>query len=575
MSETLVGLLAALAKGPHAFATRVTALDADGAVVDTLSWAAWDRKARTLAARLLAVGSEGSRVLVPAMSKLDFHVGFMGCLYAGMVAVPVPQPRSASAGAARGGAQRSNGRLDGICLDSDPCAVLVSGNPDDRLIGLEHLPHVSLMGGGSDEQAPWDLPARALDPNVTALLQYTSGSTSEPRGVVISQGNWVVNRRTTCERIQVTADTTMVLWLPLFHDMGLGNSLVMPIVAGASLVTMEPTTFVREPMVWLRALSHKADVFSSAPDFAFHLCVDRTTPEERATLNLGGCRTVINGSEPVRVETIDRFASAFAPAGFRREAMRPGYGLAESTLGVTLGVALSPVVAQTYDRETLAGGRALRTAAGAQAIELVGCGSLLGGIDAMAVDPVTCVALPDGGVGEIWVDSPTNAAGYWGREAGPDGVFLAHRSDDAAAGPYLRTGDLGFFDEGELFITGRLKDVLIIGGKNYFPQDAESAVKESHPAFSAQVCAAWTYSEERGSPLVVVVETDEHSAEVLATATRTAGIAVAQIVPAPVVIVAVTKGQIPRTTSGKTQRRECARLVGLQQIKELATWSSR
>jgi acyl-CoA synthetase (AMP-forming)/AMP-acid ligase II len=384
MSDTLVGLLADLAQGPHAHETRLTALDADGAVADTLSWAGWYSQALALAGHLQALGPEGSRVLVPAMSKLDFHIGFMACLCAGMVAVPVPQPRTASASGARSAAQRSNGRLDGICRDSSPCAVLVSGGPDDRLIGLEHLPHVTVMADNRSDQPAWRMPARALDPNATALLQYTSGSTSEPRGVVISQGNWVVNRRTTCERIQVNADTTVVLWLPLFHDMGLGNSLVMPLVAGASLVTMEPTTFVREPMVWLRALSHKADVFSSAPDFAFHLCVDRTTPEERAGLDLSGCRTVINGSEPVRVETIDRFASAFAPAGFQRAAMRPGYGLAESTLGVTLGAALSPVVAQAYDRETLANGQALRVTPGAAAIELVGCGALLGGIEAMA-----------------------------------------------------------------------------------------------------------------------------------------------------------------------------------------------
>jgi nonribosomal peptide synthetase protein BlmVI len=557
-------------RGSKADRVRLTALGTDGTTLCTLTPREWHLKASALAYALQKVARPGDRVVVPVMSALDFHVAFMGCLYAGLIAVPVPNPPAASGREQAKG--RTTERLKAICRDCEPRAwILRNAEAEKHVPDLDGVQRILV----SQPEAPadWSPPELALKPDTVALIQYTSGSTASPRGVVITHENWVLNRRDTRDRAGVGEATTIVLWLPLFHDMGLGNGLVLPLISGASLVIMEPATFVRNPLIWLRAIAACDDVFNSAPDFAFHLCVDRTSEEERRALDLSRWRTVVNGSEPVRPETIDRFTHAFAVSGFKRETMRPAYGLAECTLGVTMGDAQSPVVVRSYDRAALAEGRAEPCAETPESIQLVACGSPSAQVAVHVVEPDTGRNLPERCIGEVWVHSPCNALGYFGRSQETDQTFGATLREFPGK-KFLRTGDLGFIDDNELFITGRIKDVLIVRGQNYYPQDAESVAKMAHAAFANQVCAAWPLQDDLGGAIAVVLETDERDERVLTQATRSAAVAVAQVVPSPVVAVAVPRWHVPRTTSGKIRRRECARQVAGGLIPVLQRWST-
>ncbi|WP_050515381.1 fatty acyl-AMP ligase [Streptomyces rimosus] len=574
-ARTIVQALLARTLGPDADRPMVTALDASGERIESLTPVELDLRARALAAALRETGTAGDRVIVPALPGLDFHIGFLGCLYAGMIAVPVPAFRTA----ARAGTTTRAERLSAICGDCAPCAVLVSTRQDAEEADADLLPGVRWLSVRQDAPAPETAPlpdAAALDPSATALLQYTSGSTGDPRGVVVGHGNLVANQAAMRDRCEVEPGTTIVSWLPFFHDMGLCTAVVLPLVSGATTVTMEPATFVRDPKVWLRAIAAEDDVFTAAPDFAYDMCVNRVREEERAAIDLSTWRVAVNGSEPVRAATQRRFAEAFQVSYFREEVFSPGFGLAECTLAVSVSPSLEPTVVGLYEREALAGGKAVRTTAADEGVELVGCGPVVDAVTVAVVDPATRHALADRVVGEIWVDSPGNCGGYWGREQESAETFAARLADDAAqAGrTYVRTGDLGFVDEGELFITGRIKDVLIIGGENYFPQDAEAVALDAHPAFAQQRAAAWPLgADDRG--VAVVVETTVRDGAELAAAVRAAGIAVAKVLPAAVSVYAVPRNKIPRTTSGKIRRRTCAEQVGTGQLVPLAQWSSR
>lgn len=573
-AHTIVEALLARTTGSDADRPVVTALDASGTTIESLTPVELDLRARALAVALRGAGSAGDRVIVPALPGLDFHIGFLGCLYAGMIAVPVPAFRTA----ARAGTTTRAERLSGICADCAPCAVLVSTRQDAEEADTDLLPGVRWVAVRQDDPEPGAaLPdPAALDPAATALLQYTSGSTGDPRGVVVAHGNLVANQAAMRDRCDVEPGTTIVSWLPFFHDMGLCTAVVLPLVSGATTVTMEPSTFVRDPKVWLRAIAAEDDVFTAAPDFAYDMCVNRVPEEQRAALDLSTWRVAVNGSEPVRAATQRRFADAFRTSFFREEVFSPGFGLAECTLAVSLSPSLVPTVVGLYEREALAEGKAVKTIAADEGVELVGCGSVVDKVTVAVVDPETRHALADRVVGEIWVDSPGNCGGYWGREQESADTFAARvEGDETHAGrTYVRTGDLGFVDEGELFITGRIKDVLVIGGENYFPQDAEAVALDSHPAFAQQRAAAWPLGEDdRG--VAVVVETTVREPAELAAAVRAAGIAVARVLPAGVSVYAVPRNKIPRTTSGKIRRRTCAEQVRTGQLVPLAQWSSR
>ncbi|NED83057.1 fatty acyl-AMP ligase [Streptomyces sp. SID11233] len=588
LAGTLVDVLVEHARGVTAGLPLFTALDSAGDRTDRVSAAALLGRVRAVAAALRTVGAAGDRVIVPALPGLDFHAGFLGCLYAGMIAVPVPPLRTG----ARHRATVRNDRLGMIHRDCAPVAVLVS-TPEDaedaRRADAEDARRADAEAGAGSDRAPaWISvrqpvdpgtlpPARtASDPAAIALLQYTSGSTGDPRGVMVSHGNLVANQRALRDRCEIGPETTVVSWLPLFHDMGLCTGVVLPLVSGAAAVTMEPATFVRDPRVWLRAIEAEDDVFAAAPDFAYDLCVRRIPEAERAGIDLSTWRVAANGSEPVKASTLRRFAEAFRPSFFREEVFSPGYGLAESTLIVTMGRPLFPTPVRHYDRVALAEGEAVPATPSEDTVELVGCGGAVTGTAVRVVDPETRRPLAERVVGEIWVDAPGNCAGYWGNETESAEVFgvRAEGAVPGTEGNCVRTGDLGFLEGGELFITGRLKDVLIIGGENYFPQDVEAVAGEAHAAFAYQRAAAWPLDEERNG-IAVVIETAERDQEVLAGAVRAAGIAVAKALPTPVSVFAVARNKVPRTTSGKIRRRACAQQVAAGQLRPLAQWSSR
>ncbi|MEV5975422.1 fatty acyl-AMP ligase [Streptomyces sp. NPDC052114] len=554
-----------------------TALGAGGERLARLTAAELLARVRAVAAALRATGAPGDRVIVPALPGLDFHVGFLGCLYAGMIAVPVPALRT---GARQRATVRSD-RLMAIRRDCAPVAALVSTAEDAeeaRRADAEGegppLSWIPVTRPAHDTPAP---PApEALDPAATALLQYTSGSTGDPRGVIVRHGDLVANQRALGDRCDIGAGTTVVSWLPFFHDMGLCTGVVLPLVSGAAAVSMEPATFVRDPRVWLRAVAAEDDVFAPAPDFAYDLCVQRVPAAERELIDLSSWRVAANGAEPVRAATLRRFAEAFGASGFRAEAFSPGYGLAECTLSVTIGEPLTPTRVRHYDRTALAEGKAVPVGPSPDTVELVGCGTAIPGTRVCVVDPATRHPLAERVVGELWVAAPGNCGGYWADAAATAEVFGARTEGGppGTEGSFVRTGDLGFLDGGELFVTGRLKDVLIIGGENYFPQDLEAVAAAAHPAFAHQRAAAWPLTEERDG-VAVVIETGARDPEELAAAVRAAGIAAAKALPAPVSVYAVARNKVPRTTSGKIRRRACAEHVAAGRLRLLAQWSSR
>jgi acyl-CoA synthetase (AMP-forming)/AMP-acid ligase II len=562
--------------------TLFTALDRDGESAEARTAAELDADARRLATALLSVAEPGDRVLVPAMPGLGFHKGFLACLYAGLVAVPVPPIRVGGLKQRDPRGARRLGRLTAICADASPVAAVVpstqvedlrdvlgAATEHPGLAGL-HLLAADLDGdsslGGRD-----DLPGLGhVDPAAPAFLQYTSGSTSAPRGVVVTHRAMMANQRAISERYAIGRGSTCVSWLPLYHDMGLCAGLLQPLYTGGEGVVMEPETFLVRPERWLDALSGRRDAVAAAPDFAYQLVAARLTPEVKGRLDLSGWRMALCGAEPVKPRTVRMFTEALADCGLRVTALTPAYGLAESTLYVSGNDVDAPAFVERFDREALGRGVARRTS-DPSGVELVGAGRPHDSIDVAVVDPESFERRPDGRVGELWVRSESNGDGYWGHPEDSRAVFEAEIDDEAGEG-WLRTGDLGFRYDGELVVTGRLKDLLIIRGVNYYPQDFECIVQGADPAFSWGLAAAFA-DESNPDRVRVVVEADRRIPEAeLAEAASEAVRAVTAELPVQVEVLVVDRGQVPRTTSGKVRRKECAMRISQDQISVLTGW---
>ncbi len=394
-----------------------------------------------------------------------------------------------------------------------------------------------------------------------AYLQYTSGSTRMPSGVVITHSNVVANARQALEAYDMEGGRhTVVGWLPLYHDMGLLLQVAMAVVGGVSSVLMEPHAFVQQPLRWLRLLSRYPGAVAAAPNFAFDYCVDRVREEDRDGLSLGRVAVLINGSEPVRAQTVQRFHQAFAGAGLLRSVMRPSYGLAEATVFVAACPAGEEPAVTAFDRVALAAGRGQVVEPGAAATQLVACGRTVGQ-DIAIVDPVTRCRVPDQCVGEVWVRGPNVGQGYFGRVRDSDGVFGAVLAGGEDAGGWLRTGDLGLLYDKQLYITGRIKDLVVIDGTNHYPQDIEVTVQGAHPVIRPDHVAAFSVPGERSERLVVVAEhvrqvtdPDRHREEV--TRAVRAAVAGAHAVAVHDFVLVAPYG-VPRTTSGKVARSAC------------------
>src|SRR6185369_6204293 len=487
-----------------------------------LTFADLDRRARGIAAALAGAVPPGERALLLYPPGLEFLAAFFGCLYAGVIAVPAYPPRS----------RRADPRLRSIALDCRPRAVLTTA----ALLGrADQIPELAA--------ALW-LDTEALDGDAqgversgrfeeTAFLQYTSGSTGDPKGVVVTHDNLMHN----LERIRIafgqTPESVVVGWLPLFHDMGLIGNVLQPCYVGCECVLMSPAAFLQKPSRWLTANDRFRGTTSGGPNFAYDLCARSIGPEVREELDLSCWSVAFNGAEPVRRATLDRFAEAFAPCGFQRESFAPCYGLAEATLLVS----------------------AARLSDGSDGSDAaVSCGVPSGG-EVLIVEPEAGVPSAGEQVGEIWVAGPSVAAGYWNRPEATRETFGAVLED--GGGPYLRTGDLGFVRRGELFVTGRFKDLIILRGRNLYPQDLELTAEQAHPALRAGGGAAFSVDARGEESVVVVHEVERRAGELggIADAVRRAvaeehGVRVADVV-------LLRAGTIAKTSSGKIRRGEC------------------
>jgi acetylornithine/succinyldiaminopimelate/putrescine aminotransferase/acyl-CoA synthetase (AMP-forming)/AMP-acid ligase II/predicted amino acid dehydrogenase/acyl carrier protein len=540
----------------------------DGAEADRLTFAELDQRARAIGAELQRAGCAGERVLLLYPPGLDYVAAFYGCLYAGAVAVPAYPPR----------ANGNLNRLQAIFEDARPKAVLTTTallaqlrgrrGAAAELAASRWLTAADLDGGGA---AGWRDPQAR--PDTLAFLQYTSGSTARPKGVMVSHGNLLHNEQVMRQMIVDLEHKVFVSWLPIYHDMGLIGNVLCSLYNGAPCYLMAPVDFLKRPATWLEAITRYRGTCGGGPDFAYRICCEKIGPAETATLDLASWRVAFNGSEPIRAATIESFAAAFAACGFRRAAFLTCYGLAEATLYVTGHLGDGAVA--TFARTALAERSAVPAPAeGTDTVPLVSSG--LPGSDTRVaiVDPDTCSPCAEGRLGEIWVSGGSVAKGYWGRAEETAAVFDARCQPDGD-GPFLRTGDLGFLHQGELYVKGRLKELIILRGRNHYPHDLEDTVERSHPAVSPGFCAAFSVEAAGCEQLAVVAEVrreQRRSADLEAViqAVREA-IALEHGVAASAVVL-LRPGGLPKTTSGKTQRGRTRDALLAGEIQPLAGW---
>lgn len=526
-------------------------LTPDGEVRDTRTYGEIDRAARCVAARLETAA--GSRALLLYPHGIEFITAFFGCLYAGVIAVPAYPPRNA----------RSLPRLQAIARDARPRFLLsTEALLARRDAWLDRAPELAALRSVATDRTDGTGPEEWREPGVDgdwpAFLQYTSGSTSTPKGVRILHRNLLHNEEMIRRAFDQSEDSVIVSWLPLYHDMGLIGGVLQPLYAGARCVLLSPGSFLQKPSRWLRAISEHRGTTSGGPNFAYELCVDKISPDEVEGLDLSSWRVAFNGAEPVHGATLDRFSRAFEPAGFERRAFYPCYGLAEATLFVSGGrVEEAPVLLPVEARELRIG----RVVEAPDGLPLVSSGTTWLGQDVRVVDPESATPLDEGWVGEIWVRGPSVADGYWRREGESAYAFGASLAGDTGAGGWLRTGDLGFLRGRELFVTGRLKDLVIVHGRNHYPQDLERSAGQAHPALRRGAAAAFTVGETGIDRLVVVQEVKARhrkARDELEAAVAAARRAIAEENEIAVhEVVLVSAGQVPRTTSGKVRRSAC------------------
>jgi acyl-CoA synthetase (AMP-forming)/AMP-acid ligase II len=515
-----------------------------------LSYAELDREARRIASRLQLHGAAGEPVLLLYPNTFEFLKAFVGCLYAGAIAVPAPIPGDVVQG-------RRLSRASAVIRDCGARLVLTdrADAPDVALwlarANRDEAICLATDDTGFGDPDAWRQPATA--PNDLAFLQYTSGSVSEPRGVMVSHRNLMANQESLTRVLRTTEADRFGGWLPHFHDMGLIAHLLHPIWLGTSSVQMSPISFIKRPVRWLQAIDEYGVTVGGGPNFCYDLCLRRVTDEQISRLDLSRWRMALNGAEPVRADTLEAFAERMAPAGFRPQAMYPSYGLAEATLVVSGGVPGTRCAERVVDTAALERDQFADAIPGEPGRTLVGSGQVVD-LDARIVDPVAYRELPDGAVGEIWLRGPSVAEGYWRRTAETDATFRGTLHGGESG--FLRTGDLGVLLDGELYVTGRLKEVIILNGRNVYPQDIEWAVKAISPAVASG--AGTAFGVEAGREQLVVVQEvkgDVRNTENLRALAQEIQKMIGKEfnVPAGNVLL-VRPGAVRRTTSGKVQR---------------------
>lgn len=508
--------------------------------------------AQGVARRLTAIAQPGDRAILVFPPGLEFLVAFFGCLIARVIAVPMMMPRRQSA-------RDSSAAIMANCepvVALTASAFAIRQDLHTRFLH-EGIKWLSVDLDPSPVERGVDLPSP--DAQDIAFLQYTSGSTSEPKGVAVSHANLLAN----LEMIRVSLDTdsrsTCVNWVPLYHDMGLILNALQALYVGALCVLMAPSAFAQRPLGWLRAIHDYRAEIGCSPNFGYDLCVTRYRAEQMQGIDLSCWKVALNGAEPVHAETTTRFAETFAGHGFNPDAAFPAYGMAEATLLIAGGRRGGSHVTRTISRAGLQAHRVGPPVDQADVQRLVGCGRALVNERIAIVGPGSCMRLPPDQVGEIWVSGPNVAGAYWKNRQATTAGLNAHIAGENDGTKWLRTGDLGFLDNaGEVFITGRIKDLVIVRGINHYPQDIERTVQASHPALRANCGAAFSVSDERGDESLVIVQEVERAERNRIDPAEIEGLIRGNVTDQHELyarhIVLIRPGALPKTTSGKIQR---------------------
>jgi acyl-CoA synthetase (AMP-forming)/AMP-acid ligase II len=560
-----------------------------------LTYEQLDRRARAIAVVLAERGIRpGDRAILLYPAGLDFIAAFFGAIYAGAIAVPCYPPHRLQLA-------RSLPRLTTIVANADPSVVLCTAEVTELSAKLAHVsvldavPWIATDTLGDNAIDTWKEPD--VDPSTVAFLQYTSGSTAAPRGVMVTHGNLLHNLSVINHVEENDSDSVSVSWLPVIHDMGLIEGVLEPAYAGYPAYLMSPVTFLQRPIRWLRAITKYRATNSGGPNFAYDLCARKVNAEQRSALDLSSWRVAYNGAEPIRSETLTTFYQTFRDCGFRWKSFYPVYGLAESTLVVTSGRRSYEPVFLDADASALCGGRIEEASPAEQGfrparrVSLVSSGPPAHGTRVLIVNPDTCRRCAPHEIGEIWLVSPSITKGYWRRQEETSQTFGA-RLDDDGSGPYLRTGDLGVLIDGELFVAGRLKDLLIVRGFKHYPQDLEITVERQHPAIRPG-CVAVFALEAHDEHIAVAAELDPRRLDVTRTnplellailrdgqGARAISDLIAMICQAVAevhgvqvhTVLLLKPGALPKTSSGKIRHRACAQALSGGQLAEVVRW---
>lgn len=542
----------------------------------SLTYQELEAQSRAIASQLQQFCQPGDRALLLYQPGLEYISAFFGCLFAGVVAVPAYPPRP----------NRSLSRIQSILTDAGATVALTTTAIFSRLEKrVADVPELETLGWlATDRIEPtqansWQDPQ--IESSTLAFLQYTSGSTATPKGVMISHQNLLRNLEAIAHCFEHSAESVGVIWLPPYHDMGLIGGILQPLYAGFTVILMSPLVFLQSPFRWLQAVSRYRGTTSGGPNFAYELCIKKITPEQKQTLDLSSWDVAFNGAEPINATTLEQFAAAFGECGFRRSAFYPCYGMAETTLIVSGGEKTAPPLYKTFDAEALekhwvvpASGESPNSRT------LVSCGGQIPHHLVAIAHPETLTRCVPGEVGEIWVSGASIAQGYWNQPEESRSTFKAYLAD-TGEGPFLRTGDLGFLENGfldkpELFVTGRLKDLIIISGHNHYPQDIERTVEQSHPAIRPTCSAAFSVEIGGEERLIIVAEVERRYRQRKRQASLPSGdpLKHRSLEPKSTIqsirrsvssyhdlqvyrVLLIEHGSIPKTSSGKIQRHAC------------------
>jgi len=537
----------------------------------SITYGELDRRAQSLGAKLQVSTKTGDRVLLLVSPGIDFIVAYFGCLYANTIAVPVSPPHPLRL-------ETSLANTIRIAKDAAPTAAILNSSLFDAVMAqkniIDQFTGIQLLVIEGDSSKDWAenwIETKTNEEDI-AFLQYTSGSTTDPKGVMVSHGNLIHNLSLIEQSFGQTSQSQTVIWLPPYHDMGLIGGILQPLYTGNPVTLIPHLLFLQRPIRWLKAISRYRATTSGGPNFAYDLCFRKVKPEQREQLDLSSWEVAFNGAEPVSYKTMEQFANFFAPCGFRMESFLPCYGLAESTLLVSGGPKCRLPVNLNLEKSELEKNHIKITPERNNYTQnVVSCGQIMKSQQIRIVDPETQnTCIPDQ-IGEIWISSPSIAQGYWNKPMETASTFNANIAD-TDEGPFLRTGDLGFLYNGELYISGRLKNLIIVDGKNYYAHDLERTVQTSHPEITPLGCAVFSINNSDREQIVVMAEIKLKAFEEIEEVKKAIRKAISEHHELPLFdIKLVSPGGIPRTTSGKIKHFLCRQNYLSNNLKEITS----